>query len=90
MAKDISTFKTEIKSLNDRKTKLELDFAKVSARREQIESELKQKYGITVDQLEEKIKELETKKDSITESLDAKLTKAKDYISKLEGILNGC
>ena len=90
MANDIATFKSEIKNLSDRKSKLELEVAKIQAKKETLEADLKEKFNITPDEIEDKLESLKKESKAKTEEVNAKLTKAKDYISKLEAILNGC
>ncbi len=90
MTNDIATFKSEIKNLSDRKSKLELEVAKIQAKKETLEADLKEKFNITPDEIEDKLESLKKESKAKTEEVNAKLIKAKDYISKLEAILNGC
>lgn len=90
MANDIATFKSDIKNLTDRKSKLELEVAKIQAKKETLEFDLKEKFNITPDEIDDKLESLKNESKAKTEEVTAKLAKAKDYISKLEAILNGC
>jgi len=89
MATDIATFKNEIKNVTERKARLELELAKIQAKRETIETNLKEKFNITPKEIEYTLISLNTTLKEKTDELTAKLSKAKEYISKLEAILNG-
>lgn len=82
-------YKKEIENLINHKNELEKKISNSQGQRDLLLRQLKEDHNITEEQIDEKIKELLKIVSDAEIEMDKQIAQMKEYIIKLEGIING-
>jgi len=84
---DIESLNNEVGILNKKIVEIETKISKIKAEQEFYEEKLKNDFGITKEQIDSTIKTYQEEIEKMTGMISSKLEELKDYILKLEKII---